>query len=328
MARKFFVKSKLVDTQGLAFGLRHILGRLSVIVDSSALPADAAKQSKQLPDGHNVTVLDLATLATAAKQLADNHNVTVSNPTADPETGLATSLKQLANDHDVNVSNMIPAVETGLATALKQLAAGHTVAIQGTATSGSQLIKLDDSTYALVCIDYEHYAVHAKTMFTVHYTQLVSDIGDKSIISFKTPSGNDHIHIIMAIASQDASLAYILEAPTITDNTGAPLTVFNRFRDGVLVPSGVIDTSQNPDEADQATFFTEATMGNVTGGTKLEEVQMIVGQGPRILGGSTRGTQEFILAEDTLYAFVIESLNNNANLHNIRLDWYEHAPNE
>lgn len=32
--------------------------------------------------------------ATAAKQLADDHKVTVSNPTADPETGLATSANQ------------------------------------------------------------------------------------------------------------------------------------------------------------------------------------------------------------------------------------------
>ena len=32
--------------------------------------------------------------STSAKQLADNHNVTVSNPTADPETGLAKEAKQ------------------------------------------------------------------------------------------------------------------------------------------------------------------------------------------------------------------------------------------
>lgn len=191
-----------------------------------------------------------------------------------------------------------------------------------------QLARLDPSTFALNCIDYEHHEAHAKRAFTAHYTQLVSDTGDMSIISFKTPNGDDHVHVIMAVAAQDAALAYILEAPTITDNTGAPLTVWNRFRDGVLVPSGVIDTSQNPDVVDQATFFTETTMGNVTSGDKLEEVQMIAGQGPRILGGSTRGSQEFILAKNTLYAFVIESLNNNENLQNIRLDWYEHAPKE
>ena len=54
--------------------------------------------------------------ATATKQLPDNHNVTVSNPTADPETGLATSAKQLADNHNVNVSNQI----SGYSTSIKQ----------------------------------------------------------------------------------------------------------------------------------------------------------------------------------------------------------------
>ena len=55
--------------------------------------------------------IDTSDLATAAKQLADNHNVTVSNPTADPETGLATSANQLAAGHTVNP---IPATSGGL----------------------------------------------------------------------------------------------------------------------------------------------------------------------------------------------------------------------
>lgn len=43
--------------------------------------------------------------ATEAKQLPDNHQVTVSNPTADPETGLAKSANQLPDGHNVAVNN-------------------------------------------------------------------------------------------------------------------------------------------------------------------------------------------------------------------------------
>ncbi len=267
---------KLIDKNGVVFGVVQTAGVIHQIVDSSALPSDAAKESKQLAAGHTVTVINLATLSTAAKQLPDSHNVT----------------------------------------------------IKGTATSGAQLVKIDDATYALISVDIPHFEIHEKKSFHCHYDQEVSDSGDKTIISFKTPNNGDFVHIIASVSSQDASRSYILESPTITDNTGAPLTVFNRFREGVLVPSGVIDTSQNPDVSDQATFFTEVTMGNVTGGVELDSLQMVAGQGPRIIGGRERGEEEWVLDEDTLYAFVIESLNNNNNLHNLRLDWYENARNE
>ena len=80
-----------------------------------------ATSAKQLPNNHDVTVSNPTAdpetgLAKESKQLADNHWVAVSNPTTDPETGLAKESKQLANDHDVNVSNQI----SGFATSAKQ----------------------------------------------------------------------------------------------------------------------------------------------------------------------------------------------------------------
>ncbi|WP_461521150.1 hypothetical protein [Porticoccus sp.] len=89
-----------------------------------------AKEAKQLPDNHNVTVSNQITqpttpsdtqpvsadslplpsgAATAAKQLPDNHNVTVSNQI----TGFATEAKQLPNGHDVHVSNSQLEVDLG-----------------------------------------------------------------------------------------------------------------------------------------------------------------------------------------------------------------------
>ena len=61
----------------------------------------------QLEDADN----NVINPATEEKQLADNHNVIVSNPTADPETGLATSVKQdTALTQLQTINSLTPAV--------------------------------------------------------------------------------------------------------------------------------------------------------------------------------------------------------------------------
>jgi hypothetical protein len=68
---------------------------------SSSTPIGFSTEAKQLPNNHQVTVSNIATLATAAKQLPNNHQVTVSNIAT-----LATAAKQLPNNHQVTVSNI------------------------------------------------------------------------------------------------------------------------------------------------------------------------------------------------------------------------------
>ena len=184
---------------------------------------------------------------------------------------------------------------------------------------------LDDLANAIKVINYDHSEVHDGCAFACHYTQTVSDTADKSIIAFKTGNNSRELHLVFSASASAPSLAYILEAPTITDNTGATLIVFNRKRTGGNV-SQIIDTSQNPDIAGQAMYFTEITMGNVTGGTTLDTVPLIAGQGPFAICCINRGQQEWILAKNTLYAFVIESSDNTDNIHRMQLDWYEHTP--
>lgn len=98
------------------------------IVTGGGLPLDAARESKQLPDNHQVTVSNLPATqpvsavalplptgaATAALQLPDNHQVAVSNFPATQSvsavslplpTGAATAANQLPNNHQVTVSN-------------------------------------------------------------------------------------------------------------------------------------------------------------------------------------------------------------------------------
>ncbi|MCP4640599.1 MAG: hypothetical protein GY851_09210 [bacterium] len=185
-------------------------------------------------------------------------------------------------------------------------------------------VPVDNSTLAVNTISYEHHEIHSGSSFVAHYSQAVSDTGDKTIIAFKTPAGTKWCHVTFSASCTAAAAAYILEGPTVTDNEGATLAIYNRNRNSGNA-STVLDTSQNPDTAGSATYFTENTDHQVTGGTKLDEVFLGGNEGPRSVGGTSRGDQEWVLDAGVQYAFVVESLDNNDNSHNAEVNWYEHT---
>ena len=82
---------------------------------------------------------DTSDLATSAKQLADNHNVTVSNPTADPETGLATSANQQSDaltDTELRATAVpISGTVTAITNDVSIDDGGNTITVDGTVTA-------------------------------------------------------------------------------------------------------------------------------------------------------------------------------------------------
>ncbi|MCP4604503.1 MAG: hypothetical protein GY847_28945 [Proteobacteria bacterium] len=183
----------------------------------------------------------------------------------------------------------------------------------------------DSSTNAINVIDYAHHEIHGGSAFACHYTQTVSDTDDRSIIAFKTADSLKYCHLVFTASASEPATASIIEAPTITDNAGATLAVYNRRRVGTPTVTTVIDTSQNPDTAGSAMYFTETTMGSVTSGTVLDTIPLVSGTGNRAVGGSSRGNSEWILKPDTLYAFEVISLDDSNNTHRLQVDWYEHT---
>ena len=180
----------------------------------------------------------------------------------------------------------------------------------------------DSVSGALIEIAHAHRKLHQADAFSCHYSQTVSDTNDRTIIAFKTPNTTRYVHCTVQVYASTAADAYIWEAPTITDNTGASLTVYNRRRVGTPKATTVIRTNTNPDEVG-AMFFTEVTMGNVTGGTELDHAPLVAGQGQKAIGGSSREEQEWLLKPNTLYAFEIKSSSDLDNVHLIQVDWYE-----
>lgn len=198
--------------------------------------------------------------------------------------------------------------------------------IQGWNGATWENVGLDSATRVLSTVSYEHHEIHGGRSFTCGYTQTVSDTNDRSIITFRTANTTRWLHLV-AVATATAIANFIItEAPTVTDDTGAPLTIFNRDRNSANI-SGVWDTSQNPDVQGQATFFTEVTMGNVTGGTDIytETIGGATGPASRTQAGESRGVSEWILKPNTLYAIEVISLDDADNIHHIILNWYEHV---
>jgi len=201
-------------------------------------------------------------------------------------------------------------------------AGGSISSLMGWTGSEWERLRIDSSTHSTQTISYAHHEIHSGSHYTTCYNQLVSDTGDKSIIAFKTPNTTKYFHMLWSGSGSSATKFYGLIGPTITDNTGATLAVFNNNGNSANV-SGAIDISQNPDLDGSMTYFTESTMGNVTGGSKATEVWL--GAEKKKGGGQTRGESEFVLQPNMLHAFVAESLTADDNYHSICLSWYEHT---
>ncbi len=185
-------------------------------------------------------------------------------------------------------------------------------------------VRMDASTHSLQTIDYAHHQIHNGSSFTCHYTQDVTDTNDRSIIAFKTPNTNKYLHITASASATAVSRASVIEAPTITDNQGTTLAIYNRRRVGNPATSIVIDTSQTPDTTGSAMYFSIVDMAQVTGGTVLATIPLGATTSPvKSIGGLARSQQEWILKPNTLYAFQVESLDASDNTHWIELDWYE-----
>ena len=186
------------------------------------------------------------------------------------------------------------------------------------------IVTIDSATEAIATIEYEHHEIHAGDSFSCWYMQEVSDTGDRSIVTFRTPNTTRWVHVTVTFSATVMAHSRIWEAPAVNDNTGAALPIYNRNRNSPTLPT-VWDTSTNPDTQGWATYFTELNMGNVAGGTEIGHMHLGTGEGKKTVGGGARGQQEWILASNTLYAFEIESTNDDDNIHVIEVDWYEHT---
>ncbi len=185
----------------------------------------------------------------------------------------------------------------------------------------------DSASGVLGIIDFEHHEIHDGCSFVAHYSQTVSDINDMSVIAFNTPDTPSWIHLVTEFTASALAAVMLVEAPSIDLDEGTDLPVFNRDRNSARI-SG-LSTIETVPELNEVTRFdeTQAAGANIT----INAANTVFlhhiggGTGPFSTGGGQLQRDEYILRRNTQYALVIQSLNNDDNVHNIMASWYEHV---
>jgi hypothetical protein len=171
---------------------------------------------------------------------------------------------------------------------------------------------VDEDTHSLVTIDVPHHEIHEGESFTVSHTVTGKNDGETGVVVVLTTTKD--CHVLFNWAASGAAYAKIFEGPTITDNSGTNgVSVFNRDRNST-------NTSTVKDNATSRAFNKVCTDPTVsaTGTVIFTEFAGAA----KAFGGLGRNNNEFILAQNTEYAFVVESDAAGLTL-NMILDWYE-----
>ncbi len=171
-------------------------------------------------------------------------------------------------------------------------------------------ITLDDSSYALNAISYEHHEIHSGSSYHVDLStaNLGGETGDQLQLSFTTPNTTKWLHMVAQSYGSGQHLFTMREAPTGGLTGGTAVTPLNRNRNSIK--TSIVTDMKNG-----------ASAG--TGGTILTSQDLGQGSGNE---GTSRGITEWILKQNTVYAFrVYDTTNIQAVL---TLDWYEHTDKE
>ena len=188
-------------------------------------------------------------------------------------------------------------------------------------------IAKDDASGVLGVIDYEHHAIHDGDSFVCHYSNTVTNINEMTVIAFNTPDTTRWVHVVVEYTATALARALLIEAPSIDVDEGTALLIFNRDRNSAK-ESGVLSIETAP-VANRATSYNEAqaTGANITinAANTVSEHHIGGGSGPFGTGGGQLQRDEYILKQNTQYAFILEALNNDDNIHNMHVSWYEHV---
>ena len=186
-------------------------------------------------------------------------------------------------------------------------------------------LRLDGASESLVVIENAHSKTHDGSSFHISYSRVTaSSDDDVTAIMFKTPNTTKWGHIVATFTASNPAEAIINEAPTLADSgDGSDKVILNRQRNSS--ETSVMQSLEDTPTVGSATKMdeTEWTAVGVTGGTELEHVFLAGGDGPQAVGGPSRGTEEWVMKQNTIYVFYLQNTGANANTHTISLDWYE-----
>jgi hypothetical protein len=203
---------------------------------------------------------------------------------------------------------------------------GPVKALWGSAYDEYAEARMDPVSGSIIFMDAPHSEIHEQNSYSAFFSNTTaSSDEDRSVIGFKTMGLPDRCHLVISIRASSPANFVFLEGPTLDLGEGSEVTQYNRDRSSSET-SGVFPLTVSP-TAGQFTTFTEAQIAgaNLSGGTQITGLGLAGGEGPLAVGGVSRGTREWVLNPNTIYLFYLQNVGANANLHNINVDWYEHA---
>ena len=188
----------------------------------------------------------------------------------------------------------------------------------------ARILRVDAATHALEVMDYEHHEIHGGSSFSCHYVNAVTNIGEMTAIAFNTPNTTKWGHLTIQADSTGACYVILCENPSIDVDEGTQLTIYNRNRNSATA-STMLSIETAP-VANKATSYNEAQAAdaNITVTTELARNYLGAGE-KKTIGGTARGSQEWLLDQDQQYVVLMYSLTDDDATHNLTLDWYEHT---
>lgn len=200
--------------------------------------------------------------------------------------------------------------------------------VHGNNGTNWQPVGIDQATRAMNVIDYEHHEIHGGSTFTCHFSNTCTNTGEMTIIAFNTPDSAKWIHLVFEASSTAGAYMAIYEAADLDAGEGQDLAIYNRNRNSAV--TSAVSSVESPAVAGGATSFVEAEAAGATLSTAIELQRIYMGAAAAgaDIRGDARASAEWVLKQNTQYAFVIVSTSDDDNVHNLSLNWYEHTNKE
>jgi len=181
-------------------------------------------------------------------------------------------------------------------------------------------VKLDEITRAVTTIEYEHHEIHAGSMYEAQVID--TNMADNASINicFKTPNTAKWLHMLPEFSAKVAGSMFIIENATWEATSGTVTLVRNRNRNSVNTSDVKINATSGvfcPD----ASVLVNASGAAVGAGSVIHQDVVF---GTKQSGGGTRGAEEYVLKQDTKYAFIFKA-DGATNGGELELNWYEHT---
>lgn len=184
-------------------------------------------------------------------------------------------------------------------------------------------------TTEVVTISWGHEKVHQGQAFSAHLDNLTANTNDhRTFIGFQCPDTAVWAHLIMSVGASSPAEAFFVEDVTIDLDEGIEIVAYDRNRNTANASNVIPLTTAGTPGSISCYDETALAGANFSYATELEHVQLIAGQGPKAVGGSARGEQEWILKQGVKYGLFVQNIGANANLHELHFDFYEHESEE